>query len=271
MKQFVMPKKPSGWNNSEHTFWLQLREALDALAKEVDTSDLSKELMGKISQNYVSTYDSLPEAASDFRGKFGLVSEGGTDSLYVCVQKGDEYAWKRVTLTDVSPDTPTGDTVFFDGGFVDGIVWVGNIYPRVNYYSIARYNMSYATSDGYMLLYVESSTGNVVSYNCHFATQGMVTVPSGAASIKVDANWKTNAMQMAVGLLPENAPDSVSVVNGGFMSGYFETTGNRQTYTIPIPEALRGRTDLRLVINGRGNSGKNSERRNLQIHKVWFE
>lgn len=165
---------------------------------------------------------------------------------------------------------PSAATLY-DSGFIDGISWYGNYLPRQNYTSIASYSFE-ATR---MALTVASEPGySSVNHNCHVCTSELITVPSDATKMCVQA-YATDLSgdanpYLIFGLLPTDCPNSMSTANGGQLTSALNASAQvLTTYTLTLGAGMAGAQYL-AVVNMRRNARANYPC-TVRIAKVWFE
>ena len=157
---------------------------------------------------------------------------------------------------------------YYDNGFVNGIEWEANPFPRPNY-TIRGESTLY---QDYMLLYI-ASTATTYNYNTHVATKTKVTIPKNATKLCVNAYRNSNGYttDMRIGFLPEDAPNVYDLSKGGALSETFNVnTATPYTYEFTFPEEYQGKSDYKLVITIKKNSDT-TYMRYCYITKVWFE
>lgn len=301
MRDFTMPKLPESWNESEKTFWRMLRNALETIASDIKYKDFSDEVKGifnSISQeaqtiannvDIVNTDISgvmgltvetqLPEASEEYRGRIcTLVTDGEDDEPYICLRKNDNYVWTKLLSEGEAPApvVPSAYTLF-DNGLVDGIGWEGNSFTRQNFTQAATADLS-NVGNGYMRLLVSRSLyleKQQLGFNCHVATANRVVIPEGAATLNVKASRAAyGTTYIRFGLLPVNAPNSMSDANGGVLSALTILSGmnSDNTFSLAIPQGMANSRDYYVVINLRANLGDTDPtNKEMRISKVWFE
>ena len=170
--------------------------------------------------------------------------------------------------------TPPGpaESTLFDNGWIYGISWSGNLLTRPQYTTLGTYDFSQVTANGFMSLTITSQSGYAnVNHNCHVCTTNLITVPSGATKAKVTLRRNSFVNPYVIwGLLPDNAPDSMSTSAGGQLSSA-TTLGNVDwtTLTLTLSAGIAG-SQLRAIVNLRGK-GNDSEYQTIDIKKFWFE
>lgn len=173
--------------------------------------------------------------------------------------------------------TPTTDTyIFFDNGYTrDGndqaIAWGANQLTRPSdsthgYTTLGAASLERAESQGYLWLY--TNTVSSYYYNSHVCTANLIHIPSDATKLKVTAARGPNPIQIALGLLPNDAPNSMDVSEGGKISTYFTLTTTQTEYILALDNSMQGSDSYRIVVNMRG---KGDVYRSAQIYKVEFE
>lgn len=162
--------------------------------------------------------------------------------------------------------------VLYNNGLISGVTWSGNVLPREQYTGSGKVNSATLTSGNYMQAFIDTSASSTaVSQNSHIISTDPITVPINATTLKVQASYTSGQPSMNFGLLPSNAPTSVSTANGGQLTGYQLVTTSKIDYSLTLNDSIKGTNNFYLVINCKGNSGSGTPRRNLNIHKIWFE
>lgn len=163
----------------------------------------------------------------------------------------------------------------YDQTYINDIDWAGNSYPRVGFTGAGKYSLAHASGssgeNGYLLVYIASSTGNSVQYTAHVATADRVRVPPDATQLRVMARYTEGSISIQFGLLPPDAPNSRSVERGGQLTSAISVSGSWAEYILTLDSSVVGSSDFKVVINGIGTSGAGQPRRNLEIRKVYFQ
>ena len=178
------------------------------------------------------------------------------------------------------PETPEApwQYEFFNEGFIDGVVWLGNVLKRPQYTGAGVYSLN-NVGEGYMQSTIKGMTNEVpVSFNTHLITDSDFEIPESVTKMKIDCvrycgyPADTTPLYVQFGVLPSDAPGAYDVSKGGQLSETVTISQNERTiYETPI--TVKGK--YKLIINTKGNSGaKNGYRlptRGIRIYRVWFE
>ncbi len=158
-----------------------------------------------------------------------------------------------------------GDPVLFDGGYVDGIEWSGNLLTRPNYTAQGHADLSRVETYGDMRISIYQL--NSTSYNAHVCTTDKVAIPSDATKMYVRARRGVYSAYMKIGLLSDAYVNACSG-EGGVMSGAIAVSATDADYSIDLPAGFAGSSDFRAVINIQDTA---ASQRDIFITKVWFE
>lgn len=176
-------------------------------------------------------------------------------------------AVKEIWLGTQRIYTASRELVIFDKGYVQGIGWGENNFPRqgnstYGHGSIAR------VSDGYLMVYI-SDAGSSNKHNGHVATLLPVTVPENAKNINVNVRNRGASISMRFGLISPNAAYADADSRGAVLSTAITVKDETYTtYSLALTDAVKG-TQMHPVINGYGYA--NAPVRELWIDKVWFD
>lgn len=152
----------------------------------------------------------------------------------------------------------------FDSGQIEGIPWGRNKFPRTG----GTGSVSSALESVAMHAYCNATGEATAKSNCHFNTSNPIEIPRTASTLCVSARYLNGSTSILFGMLPANAENSQSTKNGGFLSGTLTLTSSYATYSINIPDALKGAENMYIVINC---IIKLDSRRDVYVRKVWFE
>lgn len=200
---------------------------------------------------------------------------GSTVFKVLSTVSGTAYITVWYVEGEVQPSTDT--FVFFNDGYTDyedgggQIAWGANQLTRPNnptqgYTAYGAATLEYVSTNGYMLLY--NNTGANYYYNSHVCTANIIHIPSTATALKVIAARGANTCQMNIALLPNDAPDSMDISNGGAISTFFTLSTTKTEYSLAVDSSMQGTDLYRIVVNFRG---KGDVYRQAQITKVYFE
>lgn len=183
-----------------------------------------------------------------------------------------------ITVYYVEGEAPvTQDTlIFFNDGYTEyeggGVIaWGANQLTRPNnssqgYTTNGMATLDGVTTDGRMALY--TATGANYYYNSHVCTAQLIHVPASASRLIVKAARNVNACQINIALLPNDAPNSMDVSEGGKITTFFTLTTVPTDYALDLDAEMLGSDDYRIVINLRA---KGDLYRAAWITKVMFE
>lgn len=164
--------------------------------------------------------------------------------------------------------TPTGDSVLFDSGYVDGIGWSANLLTRPNYTTYTTASLSAVETDGIMKLSINSGSNQNLSYNCHVATTDKITIPANATKMIVRAKRAAGTQAiLKFGLLGDDYVNSCTGT-GGVMTGVIYTLAADTDHELTLPAGFAGSSAYRAVINIQDAGGTT---RGINISKVWFD
>ena len=214
---------------------------------------------------------------------------GGSDSVSVLAWKpadGNNQLYVRSSVAGTGyftfyytygePAPITENSIFFNDGYVeDGgvqIPWGANQLTRPNDSTHGYTSNGYATLDqvstnGRMVLY-NGTGGTVYYYNSHVCTANLIHIPANATKLIVKASRGPQSCQINLALLPNDAPNSMDVSNGGVISTFYTLTTTPTDYSLYLDELMPNSDDYRIVINFRG---KSDVYRAAYITKVFFE
>lgn len=164
----------------------------------------------------------------------------------------------------------TGYYRVYYNGDQNGITWRGNYLPRPQYTQYGYYNLANENvSAGYLYVYI-GAQGSDFTHNAHVISAKGIPVPARATTMHCYCrNENTNAINMQFGLLPTNAPNSYSTANGGVLSSAFSISGTTwQDCKLTLPASVKGTTNLRAIVNGRGVA---NVQRAMRIAWIWFD
>lgn len=152
----------------------------------------------------------------------------------------------------------------------NGISWSGNLLTRPQYTasSVTNYSFNNVTTDGVMKLNVGENSGGSLSYNSHVCTTRKVVIPYGVTKLRVmvDRSAATGTY-LKIGLLPDEATNSMDTSHGGVMVTHSPTYGTA-IYDVDLASGMNGSNLYRPVINIQGPRSANYSV--FTIYKVWF-
>lgn len=186
-----------------------------------------------------------------------------------CTIAFGEQEVKQIYLGTTLAYTARTSIELFNRGWVEGIMWQGNAFPRPQYTSMAFTSFDHVES-GYMRAGVWNNSSSYTHYAC-LSTQSPVTVPAGANSMKIIVSMSASTfMNFSFGVQPGDVKLVTKADARGQLSDAtrLASTTSERTYTLALADHVKGKTNLYPVINAWRTADASNE---LRVRRVWFE